>query len=237
MQRHESCEEAEEGVEIKQLKDSSLILELDVPKCFLGLIIGKQRQNLNKITTATKTNIEIPAEYEDSSVKIFGELRENLLAARRRILEIVDSARQRSEFTHFIAIYARDSNIQENFKQFKNDVLGKHGNARGITNEVFQEEYKLHLTFGILVLLDEKEKQEAESLLQKITEEVIHKTTAGETIRLRIQGLDYMNDDPSKVHVLYTKVQQVAGSIDFQLFANKIVKEFKKSKLMVRINN
>ncbi|RWS22378.1 activating signal cointegrator 1 complex subunit 1-like protein [Leptotrombidium deliense] len=237
IKRAESCEEAEEEchIEIKELKDSRLLLVLEVPKCFRGLIFGSKRQTLNRITNATNTKIEIPAEHQDGPIKIFGDLRENVLSARRKILDIVNSARQRSDFTHFIAAYARDSNIQQTFKHFKNEVLSKHGNARGVTKEVFQDEHRLHLTFGILVLLGENERKEAESLLKRVIEEVVDKTTVSEKIKLRIQGLEYMNDDPSEVHVLYAKVQQIAGSIDFQMLANKIVKEFKKSKLMINV--
>ena len=53
-----------------------------------------------------------------------------------------------------------------------------------------------------------------------------HFRTMGERKRLRIKGLDYMNDDPSAVDVLYAKVTSADNwlvlYINFEIIAIKI---------------
>jgi activating signal cointegrator complex subunit 1 len=54
---------------------------------------------------------------------IVGHDRKGVLSAKTRIDVIVNSARQREPFSHFLSIPVNDSEIQKNFAEFKSDVL------------------------------------------------------------------------------------------------------------------
>ena len=52
-----------------------------------------------------------------------------------------------------------------------------------------------------------------------------------QTLRLRIYGIEYMNDDPSEVDVLYAKVQDLSQEPVVQELADGIIKYFAKTGL------
>ena len=49
--------------------------------------------------------------------------RKGVISAKTRIDVIVDSARQREPFTHFLSIPLNNSKMQDRFAEFKTDVL------------------------------------------------------------------------------------------------------------------
>ncbi|RWS09730.1 activating signal cointegrator 1 complex subunit 1-like protein [Dinothrombium tinctorium] len=230
------CEDNDDNCDlnIERLKDSRLLLTVEVPKCFRGLIFGSKGQTKNRITSNTNTNIEIPRENQDGPLRIYGSSERDLRAARKRILDLIDSARQKTEFTHFIAITCENGDVKEKFIAFKNEVLSHCATSNGICDQLFQHPNRLHLTFGILVLLDERERKEAESLLQRVVREFAYNE---DKVKMRFQGLEYMNDDPAEVDVLYAKMKQVEGCVDIQKLADNVVKEFSKIKLMKNVKS
>lgn len=54
---------------------------------------------------------------------ITGQNRANVASCRRRIEMLVDSARQRQPFTHFISLPFTSDEIKKNFEDFKKSVL------------------------------------------------------------------------------------------------------------------
>ncbi|MEE6510814.1 hypothetical protein FKM82_031019 [Ascaphus truei] len=83
---------------------------------------------------------------------------------------------------------------------------------RGVESTIFQNPAKLHLTIGTLVLLNENEVKKACELLQKCKEDFIDKIAAGKPLQLKVAGIEYMNDDPAMVDVLYAKIKMKDGS-------------------------
>ena len=55
-----------------------------------------------------------------------------------RIDVMVCSARQKQPFTYFISLPVNSNQLQEAFKQFKNEVLETCSEARGIDETIFQ---------------------------------------------------------------------------------------------------
>ena len=47
----------------------------------------------------------------------------------------------------------------------------------------------------------------------------------GEGLRIRMRGLEYMNDDPSEVDVLYAQIHMADGSDKLQVF-NQMMNHF-----------
>lgn len=48
-------------------------------------------------------------------------------------------------------------------------------------------------------------------------------------LQLSVTGIEYMNDDPAEVDVLYGKVKDTSGSLVLQELANGIIKYFAKT--------
>lgn len=52
---------------------------------------------------------------------------------------------------------------------------------------------------------------------------------AGEKLRLEMKGIEYMNDDPGEVDVLYGQVNALSWSHSLQTIADSLVEEFVKA--------
>lgn len=64
--------------------------------------------------------------------------------------------------------------IMDNYNSFKNDVLEKYDKtAYNIDEALFQTPSKLHLTIGMLKLLDDNEKKQAIDALMNCKEKII----------------------------------------------------------------
>lgn len=48
-------------------------------------------------------------------------------------------------------------------------------------------------------------------------------------MKLKIHGIDYMNDDPSQINVLYAKVTPLENSELFQDFIDELIEYFVKT--------
>lgn len=76
--------------------------------------------------------------------------------------------------THFLSIPTNSEDIQKNFEEFKKSVLDdEECSMREVDEFIFQNPKKLHLTIGVLLLLDNPEKQEAVKALQHCKENII----------------------------------------------------------------
>lgn len=66
-----------------------------------------------------------------------------------------DSRRKggRARFTHFLSVPFNTADIREKFDQIKSEILAKYtgDDQLSITEELFQNPAKIHLTFGIMV--------------------------------------------------------------------------------------
>uniref|UniRef100_A0ACB8F8S0 Uncharacterized protein n=1 Tax=Sphaerodactylus townsendi TaxID=933632 RepID=A0ACB8F8S0_9SAUR len=85
-------------------------------------------------------------------------------------------------------------------------------NDCGVSSSLFQNPAKFHMTIGTLVLLNEQEIQKAQELLQKCKEEFADAIAGGEPLTVEVASIEYMNDDPAMMDVLYAKVTMKDGS-------------------------
>jgi len=86
----------------------------------------------------------------------------------------METSRKKIHYTHFLSIPLNKKEIMDNYNSFKNDVLEKYDKtAYNIDESLFQTPSKLHLTIGMLKLLDDNEKKQAIDALMDCKEKII----------------------------------------------------------------
>lgn len=209
-------------------------LKLDIPSAFFKHIIGRKAETKRRLETETRSQIRIPKNGQGGPIVIVGHDRKGVLSAKTRIDVIADGARQREPFSHFLSIPVNDSEIQKNFAEFKSDVLRECDGDRGIDSTIFQKIEKLHLTIGIMALMDDKEIRNAETMMNECKEDLIEPILKGEPLCIRFRGLEYMNDDPSAVDVLYAKIEAGPEQEKLQMIIDRIVDKFTSAGIMTQ---
>ena len=68
------------------------------------------------------------------------------------------------------------------------------------------------MTIGTLALLSDSEIRQAVELLAECRAEIIESVVKDTLMMGSFKGLEYMNDDPGEVDVLYAKIQLQDGS-------------------------
>lgn len=205
---------------------------LQVASAFFPQIIGKGGQTKNRLEKDTDTKILIPRKGVEGDIRITGSDKRGVVTAANRIDVMVAAARNKISFTHFISLPLNSTELQKSFCEFREDVLDKCGGVRGLDPTIFQTPSLLHLTIGTMALLDERERDLARTILQDCKEEVVIPLLGESGITITLGGLEYMNDDPAEVDVLYAKIVDKDGKL--QTMADKIVTKFVESGLMSR---
>ncbi|CAM2117545.1 activating signal cointegrator 1 complex subunit 1 isoform X1 [Caretta caretta] len=207
---------------------------VEVPSSLYKYIIGKKGETRKRLETETRTSISIPKPGMEGQIVITGQQRSGVISARTRIDVLAESFRKKQPFTHFLSFALNQPAIQKKFLQFKEEVLEKCSKDHGVSSGLFQNPAKLHLTIGTLVLLNEQEIQKACELLQRSKEDFINKTVGGQSLTVEVAGIEYMNDDPAMIDVLYAKVHMKDGSDKLQLIADRLMEQFVTSGLMMK---
>lgn len=171
-----------------------------------------------RIESETKTQIKIPRQGVDGDICITGPTKESVSSARRRIEIIVLAGRNKQQFTHFLSIPVTSDGIRNEFiNTFKIDMQSE------VDEKLFQNPKKLHITIATLSLLDNEDRARASQYLQDCQETIIKPIIKQfGLIEIKMCGIEYMNDDPSCVDVLYGKII----SEPLQLLADQIVNYF-----------
>ncbi|CAO1359595.1 unnamed protein product [Diamesa serratosioi] len=208
----------EDGFNVEVLENGRKFqLKVHVPQIFHAQLIGAKGMTRRRLEQETSTLITIPKiGVPDTMIKVKGNERRHVLTAKRRIDLIVMAGRSKQIFTHFIAIPFTNDEIQKNFAKFKGDILNDK-DIHGMDESLFQNPMKLHLTISTLVLMDNEDRANAAGYLQEC-QEIIKDMLKGEELKVKLSGIEYMNDDPSSVDVLYGKVestllQEVADAV------------------------
>lgn len=227
--------EMEMRQDIEQLDNNRFRVVLPVASAFFPQIIGKGGQTKTRLETDTRTKINIPRKGLEGDIVITGGDRNGVASAASRIEVMVEAARNKQPFTHFLSIPLNLPQVQEAFNQFQKQVLDSEteGKSRGLDASIFQTSSMLHLTIGTMALLDQRERELARDVLLECKEELILpllSTVSG--LEIELQGLELMNDDPGEVDVLYIGVQDRAGIL--QEIVERMVDRFVGSGLMRR---
>lgn len=206
---------------------------IDVPSVLYKYIIGKKGETRRRLEFDTKTSISIPKQGVEGQIVITGSHKSAVSSAVTRVEVLIESFRKKQPFTHFLSFPLNDPKIQEGFLSFKDEVLKQCSQDNGIDGSIFQNAAKLHLTIGTLALLNDTEVRKACEHLQEC-QNVIRDITEGNPLQVEVTGIEYMNDDPAMVDVLYAKVNVKDKSDKLQVIADQLVEHFVSAGLMVR---
>ncbi|XP_077086954.1 activating signal cointegrator 1 complex subunit 1 [Siphateles boraxobius] len=206
---------------------------IDVPSVLYKYIIGKKGETRKRLESETKTSISIPKQGVEGQIVVTGAHRAAVASAVTRIEVLIDSFRRKQPFTHFLSFALNHPQVQEGFLRFREQVLEHCGQDSGVDVSIFQNAAKLHLTIGTLALLNQQEVTRANELLQQC-QRVIREITEAKPLPVEVRGIEYMNDDPSAVDVLYAKVAVKDGSDRLQQIADRLVECFVSAGLMER---
>lgn len=213
--------------------DKGFRCAIDVPSVLYKYIIGKKGETRRRLESDTKTSINIPKQGVEGQIVITGSHKAAVLSAVTRIEVLIDSFRRKQPFTHFLSFPLNDPKVQEGFQKFKDDVLEQCSQDHGVEESIFQNPAKLHLTVGTLALLNDMEVKKACEHLQDC-QNFIRDITEGKPLPLEVTGIEYMNDDPAMVDVLYAKVNVKDGTDKLQVIADRLVEHFVSAGQMVR---
>lgn len=223
----------DDNMEVVELDDSRYSTSFHVSKHYLGSIIGRKGYTKSRIEHETKTEIKIPRQGKDGDITILGPSATSVKTARRRINMIVLSSRMKQKPTHFISIPMNKPDIVNSFIQFKELVL-RECQSRGIEESIFIQPNKVHLTMGVMCLMDSEERTFASKVLTDAKEKVVMPLLQGHLpLKIRVKGLSYMNDDPKDINVLYANVEEFDSTSGvLQQLANEVVAYFSREGLM-----
>ncbi|RUS74248.1 hypothetical protein EGW08_017986, partial [Elysia chlorotica] len=216
-----------------EVTNRGFCLRVPVASAYNKYIIGKKGETKRRLEAETKTQIAVPKPGDKEEVIVIsGQDKKGIVSAKTRIDVLVDSARQRQPFTHFLSIPVTSDDIITGFENFKDDVLRLCDGDEGVDESIFQNPSKLHLTLGTLALLSRAEVDKASELLASCRDELISPTLRGEPLTVHITGLEYMNDDPGAVDVLYAKVKDGPAATRLQTLADGLVDRFSRAGLL-----
>ncbi|CAK9810796.1 Activating signal cointegrator 1 complex subunit 1 [Anthophora quadrimaculata] len=210
------CEkEYDADIEIVPYKATQFKHTFHVPKSFFPFIAGSKHAVRKRLETETKTLIQIPKLGQDGDLVITGVDRMGIIKARHRINLLMEATRKKLDSTHFLSIPVNIPEIIKEFNLFMKTVLNNsEKTSRGIDETIFQTPSKLHLTIVVLTLLDDKERNQAIEALNYCQEYIVKPMIQKYgKIPIQLQGIDIMNNEPTKTRVLYAKIIDKSGAL------------------------
>ncbi|XP_035787957.1 activating signal cointegrator 1 complex subunit 1-like [Anopheles albimanus] len=197
-----------------------------VPAVFYAMIIGAKGQTRQRLEAETKAQIRVPKQGTTSDIVVTGVSRKSVAAARSRIELIVIGARNKQQFTHFLSVPLNTAEILKRFVAFREQVLTKLPAAFRVDESLFQQPEKLHITLCTLALMDNEDRASAAQILQDCQDTILRPLLEESgPMEIHVRGLEYMNDDPHSVDVLYAKIEsstlQAAADRMYDYFISK----------------
>uniref|UniRef100_A0A2P2I2Y0 Activating signal cointegrator 1 complex subunit 1-like n=1 Tax=Hirondellea gigas TaxID=1518452 RepID=A0A2P2I2Y0_9CRUS len=180
-----------------------------VSSVYYPFIIGSKGATRKRLEQESGCSIVIPPRGTNGDIVVIGNSVRKVRTGRLKVVLLIEQSHRKIAPTHFISIPTNQPHIQDNFTKFKARVLGVCGNDRGVTEQLFQEVGRLHLTVAVLAAVDDVDRKAAVEALKKSVQESA--SLHGGYFRLRLRGLHYFNDDPSEVAVLYAGLKHDHG--------------------------
>ena len=198
----------------------------DVPSKLIEFIMSSQKE----IESETKSKLIFEKGSKDTNTIVIQsyDTQDCVKNAYDRIMLISMRSRSRVDFTHFVNIplNSKDSEFNRRLDSFHTAVRSKH--YPGLDDSILVKGAQMHLTVQMLRLLSESEVAKASRIMSKCAANLVTRDMSGRTLHLK--GLEYMNDDPSAVDVLYAKVCDFPSCI--HELCKGIVREFMSAGLV-----
>ncbi|XP_042217326.1 activating signal cointegrator 1 complex subunit 1-like [Homarus americanus] len=223
-----------EEFQVEQLNNGKYQTSFPVANTYISYVIGAKGATKKRIENETYTTLRFPGKGQSGDVVVIGKDVRTVRQARLKIQMLVEQARKKQPFTHFLSIPYNNPAIQTKFLEFKKEVLEKCGDCRGVDEAIFQYPGKLHQTLCVMVLADDRERQQGLDALNKCPDNVLKKYLAGEKLRVEMRGIEYMNDNPGEVDVLYGRINALSWSHSLQTIADSLVDELVKAGVVNR---
>ncbi|GMH37491.1 hypothetical protein BSKO_05364 [Bryopsis sp. KO-2023] len=199
-----------------------------------GFVVGKGGKTKSQIEQETETAIKIPKQgsQETPEITIRGPSIPNVGSARLRVeLILADNIAKKMDYNFFVSIPLCTPGVVARLKTFQEEILKKDNiSTSGIEASIFQKPEHLHLTVLMLKLYSEEKRQIAFKTM-KSAEKKIQELLNGEDLKVELRDLEYMNDDPSAMDVLFLEVKEKGGSSTLQQICAMLVEEFSEAKL------
>ncbi|KAF2356937.1 K domain type 1, partial [Trinorchestia longiramus] len=184
-----------------------------VPNVYYAYLIGRRGDTRRRLELETGSKISIPQRGAGvaEEVVVTGPTVPKVRAGRLKVELLVEQARRKQPLTHFVSIPIAAPHTQQRFLQFKEAVLEQCSTSIGVCEELFQHPARLHLTLGVMALVDETERKLAIQIFRDAVEANARDIPDG-LLRLHLRGLHYFRDDPHSVKVLYAGLQACDAS-------------------------
>lgn len=176
--------------------------------CYAPRIFHKLIKN-NALLKDIPCKLIFPSRKFPQNIKIFARTQEVIDEAKECIENIIAKQRAVMRPNHFICLPIQDSASVASFKLFKQKVLEEANENplyRDIDGDLFIRENRLHFTLATLLLIDEKEIEDASRLITTFNESEIWKSISSAPLQITIRGLKTMQKEPKYSNVLYATV-------------------------------
>eukprot|EP00039_Didymoeca_costata_P016111 m.282861 g.282861 ORF g.282861 m.282861 type:complete len:349 (+) comp16338_c2_seq25:3397-4443(+) len=210
--------------DLTELSDGSFLATVSASGQFYGKIIGKGGQTKQRLEQETGAKINIPRKGQSGNITIKGQDPRAVASCKTRVELLILEARQHAPITHFLSIPIQGAEFADSIDRFRDtamEIQNSEGDI-GLSQEMFNTSTKLHLTIGVLKLFDQQDINKAKQVLQECAKKL--KGLRG--TKIIVKGVEYMNDDPAAVDVLYAKVSLDDGPERLQVAVNEIADAF-----------
>jgi activating signal cointegrator complex subunit 1 len=193
-------------------------MQIKISQKFWKFIIGAKGSALQETQRLTGATVTIPrAEKgkelspDEEIITIKAPQATSVRAAHLRISAVVSASKDKVDYTHFISIpLGTIPSLQRRLTLALDEVKQNCcAEEKKIEPSLFQDPVRLHLTLLMLRLHTSDELAKAMSLFTQLQREINRIFTPSDKIHLR--GLNYMNDDPTEVHVVYLEIERTAA--------------------------
>ncbi|KAJ2489062.1 activating signal cointegrator 1 complex subunit [Coemansia sp. RSA 2050] len=164
---------------------------------------------ISRIQEETKARIRMS---QGDSIELEGSMDE-VVAAKKRIQEVIDESTQSIPYTHFISLPISDSDVRRRVGEFQSEIKEY---LRGAASSTVCDPAKLHVTVGMLRLLDPGQVASAVELLKSLQPKV-HAALGGRPLVIKLGQAAAMEDNPSKARTIYASAQDFSSIGDDRL--------------------
>ena len=144
---------------------------------------------------------------KSSDVGIKAATSASLISVYHALQIETEKARASLPPTHFINLpLGFDSDFVETITEFREFVLLKYSDLRGMDKSIITQPSTMHLTLLTLKCFSDEDEERAQRVLEASVPQIAS-ILGDDPLTLNLKGLELMNDDPSECHVLYVDIQ------------------------------